>query len=79
VMMVLGQGIRLMLIGVIIGSVIAGLISKVLSRVLLGVSTLDPISFISVAVLFFVTAVLASYIPALRAARLDPMNTLRYE
>ena len=79
IMMVLRQGIRLTLIGVVIGCVIAGLVSRVLSKVLMGVSTLDPVSFVGVAVMFCVIAIMASYFPALRAAKLDPMKTLRYE
>ncbi|MFC1499426.1 ADOP family duplicated permease [Candidatus Zixiibacteriota bacterium] len=79
IMMVLKQGIRLILIGVVIGCVIAGLVSRLLSKLLLGISTLDPVSFIGVALLFFIITVLASYFPALRAAKLDPMKTLRYE
>jgi len=79
VMMVMRQGIRLIIIGVVIGCVISGLISQLLARVLMGVSPLDPISFIGVTLLFGAISLLASYFPALRAARLDPMNTLRYE
>ncbi len=79
IMMVLRQGIRLILIGIVVGCAIGGLVSRLLSKMLMGVSTLDPISFIGVAVLFFAITIMASYFPALRAAKLDPMKTLRYE
>lgn len=79
VMMVLGQGVRLIIIGVVIGCVIAGLVSQLLARILMGVSALDPVSFIGVTLMFMTVSLLASWVPASRAARTDPMNTLRYE
>ena len=79
IMMVLRQGIWLILIVVVIGCVLAGLLGQVLERLLMGISALDPVSFIAVAIVFVAVSLLASYVPALRAAKLDPMNTLRYE
>ncbi len=77
--MVLGHGMRLVTVGIVIGLIISCLVMQVLSRLLMGVSPIDPIAFASVVLLLGTVTVLASYVPALRAAGMDPMVTLRYE
>jgi putative ABC transport system permease protein len=77
--LVFSQGLRLTTIGLAVGFAGALVVSRVLSSVLYGVSPMDPISFGAVAVLLTVVALLASYVPARWAVRVDPMRALRSE
>jgi predicted permease len=77
--MVLTQGAKLALAGAAAG-IIAGLVlMRAMQSVLYGVSAADPLSFAGAAVLLLLVALLASYLPARRATRVDPMIALRYE
>lgn len=77
--MVLRQGVRLIGTGVLIGLAIAFAVSRLLANMLVGVSASDPITYASVAVLLGGLALVAGYIPARRAMRVDPMVALRHE
>jgi len=77
--LVLGQGARLALIGVIAGLICALAATRLLSSVLVGVSMLDPVTFCSALLLLSAVALLACYLPARRAAKVDPVVALRYE
>jgi putative ABC transport system permease protein len=77
--MVLGQGVRTILIGVAIGIVGSFALTRTVSSLLFGVTTTDPITFGAVTVLLIAAALLACYIPATRATKVDPMVALRYE
>jgi putative ABC transport system permease protein len=77
--LVLGQGARLATIGVAIGIVAALVLARLMTTLLYGVSAADPLTFIGVAALLAFVALLACYIPAHRAIRVDPMVALRYE
>ncbi len=80
--MVTGQALRLILIGLAFGVVGGFILSRLLARLpglLYHVSPNDPVTFVGVALLLTVVALLACYIPARRAAKTDPMTALRYE
>ncbi|MEM8932998.1 MAG: ABC transporter permease [Acidobacteriota bacterium] len=77
--MVLGQGLRLAAVGVVVGLIGAAALSRSLSAILFEVDPHDPLTFAVVPVLLIAVVALASLIPALRAARVDPMVALREE
>jgi len=76
---VLGQGLMLIVAGVICGAVAALWLGRFLAGLVFGVGTTDPVTFGSVALLLATTALLASMIPALRATHVDPASVLRGE
>jgi predicted permease len=80
--LLLGHGLRVALTGVAIGAVAAAMLTRVLSsfsRLLFGVRATDWLTFIAVSLSLLLTALLASYLPARRASRLDPMTVLRQD
>jgi putative ABC transport system permease protein len=77
--LVVGQGLRLVALGVAIGLTGAWVLSRVLTSQLYGVSARDPATYLAVALLLGAVALAASYLPARRATRVDPMSSLRAE
>jgi ABC-type antimicrobial peptide transport system permease subunit len=77
--LILTQGMSLTLIGLGIGIAGAFTLTHFLSSLLYGVKPNDPLTFVAVALLLIVVAFCAGYIPARRAAKVDPMVALRYE
>jgi putative ABC transport system permease protein len=77
--LVLGQGFRLVAAGLLAGTATAVVLTRLLSGLLFGVRPTDPATFISVAALLMVVAMLATYLPARRAALTSPIRALRYE
>ena len=75
----IGQGMRLAGIGTVIGLLASLAASRVLQNQLFQVSAFDPLTFALMAMVLIGAALLASYVPAQRATRVDPMDALRYE
>jgi ABC-type antimicrobial peptide transport system permease subunit len=77
--MILKQGVRIALAGIMAGLTISFLLTRFLSRLLFGISSIDPMTFASASIFLLLVSITASLIPAMRAARLDPIRTLRAE
>jgi ABC-type antimicrobial peptide transport system permease subunit len=77
--LVLTQGMRLVLVGVGIGLVAALVLSRVLRSMLFNVSATDPLTFVLISLLLVVVTLLATWLPARRATRVDPVVVLRDE
>ncbi len=77
--LILGDGLRLTLIGVVIGLVAGIGFAKILSTFLFQVGLIEPLTMISVSAILIAVALVACYIPARRATRVDPTVALRYE
>jgi ABC-type antimicrobial peptide transport system permease subunit len=77
--MVVGQGLRVLAVGLVIGLVLAFAATRFLSSLLFGVSPTDPLTFFSMASILGAVGLFATYLPARRATRVDPMVALRAE
>jgi len=77
--LIIKQGLQLILLGLAIGLLVAVALMKIISGLLFGVTTKDPFTFVAVAVVLTFIALLACYVPARRATRVDPLEALRYE
>jgi putative ABC transport system permease protein len=78
-LLIVRQALLLALTGSVMGIAGALSLSRLMASQLYGVRPTDPLTFITVAALLMVVSLVASYIPARRAMRIDPMNALRYE
>lgn len=77
--MILGQGLRLAVVGVALGLLAAIAFTRLLKGLLFGISASDPLTFAAIALLLVGVALLACWIPARRATKVDPLEALRYE
>jgi putative ABC transport system permease protein len=75
--LVLGQGARLAAVGIGAGVLLSALVGRVLGSMLYGVSALDPVAYALASAILLAVAALATLVPALTAARLDPLRALR--
>ncbi|HSE97829.1 MAG TPA: ABC transporter permease [Blastocatellia bacterium] len=77
--LIVGQGMKLMIIGTAIGIAGSLMLTRLMKTLLYGVSTTDPLTYTAVTIVLGAVALLACYIPARRATKVDPMVALRYE
>jgi ABC-type antimicrobial peptide transport system permease subunit len=77
--MILSEAGKMVALGVFIGLLASFGLSRLAASMLFGVSSYDPLTFTGVAVVLSTVAIIACYVPAHRASRVDPMVTLRYE
>ena len=77
--LIIAQGMKLVFSGVLIGLMSAFAMTRVMKSLLVGVSATDPMTFALIAILLIVVALLACYLPAMRAMKVDPLTALKYE
>jgi ABC-type antimicrobial peptide transport system permease subunit len=77
--LVLGQGAKLALLGVVIGLAASFAVTRVMTNMLFNVSATDPLTFVVISLLLISVALVASYLPARRATKVDPIVALRAE
>lgn len=74
-----GHGLKLLLAGIVIGLVAASLLTRLMSTLLFGVTPTDPLTFTAISLILLAVGLLASYIPARRATKVDPVIALRFQ
>ena len=75
--MAVKEGLKLVGAGMLLGVAAAFILTRVMATLLYGISATDPITFVGISFVLLAVAILASYLPALRATKVDPINALR--
>jgi ABC-type antimicrobial peptide transport system permease subunit len=75
--MTVKEGLKLVGAGVLLGVAAAFILTRVMATLLYGISATDPITFVAISLVLLAVAILASYIPALRATKVNPIVALR--
>jgi putative ABC transport system permease protein len=78
-LLVLRQGLLLTIVGVVLGLAAAFALTRLLTSLLFGVTAVDATTFTTISILLLIVSLLACYLPARRAMRIDPLRALRYE
>ena len=79
VSMVVGQGMRLSFVGIVIGLAAAAAGTRLMAGLLFGITATDPATFATVALMLVIATLAATFVPARRATRVDPLAALRYQ
>jgi putative ABC transport system permease protein len=79
VRLIVGQGMRVVAVGVAVGLAGALLVTRLMTNVVYGIRVTDPLTYAAVSVLLVVVALVASYVPARRATRIDPLASMRVD
>jgi ABC-type antimicrobial peptide transport system permease subunit len=77
--LIIKQGMALALVGIFLGLIVSLALTRVLASQLYGISSTDPLTFTLISLVLMLVAIIACYIPALRATKVDPMIAVRYE
>lgn len=77
--LLVGQGMMLTAVGIAIGVAVAAALTRLMTNLVFGLGANDPLTFVAIALLLTFVALLACWIPARRATKVDPMVALRYE
>ena len=76
---VIGRGVGMAFVGIVLGLVASFGLTRLVADLLYGVTAVDPVTFVGIPIVLLVVSVLACYIPARRATKVDPLIALRYE
>jgi putative ABC transport system permease protein len=77
--LIVGQGMKLVLLGLVVGVAGALVFSRVIKQLLFGVGPADPLTFVAISLLLLIVALIACYVPARSASKVDPLVALRHE
>jgi putative ABC transport system permease protein len=77
--LIVGQALKLVGIGILVGVIVALGATRVMTTLLYGITATDPLTFVSICLIIGAIALIASYVPANRATKVDPLVAIRYD